>query len=136
MLAYNRCTPPSPRTCPEPDCWASVRGLPVDGLLDDAPLDDTLGVVGSARIDPRLSPEISFWWFSHTTQLLPADSFVVDDHLDGIGEHQNLGGRTVAFVVLLCVVSLLLSLRQGQNLSAESASSNYPLLAANVDSAG
>ena len=51
-------------------------------------------------------------------------------------EHQNLGGRTVAFVVLLCVVSLLLSLRQGQSLSAESASSNYPLLAANVDSAG
>merc|ERR1711942_209761 len=80
--------------------------------------------------------EISFWWFSHSTQLLPADSFVVDDHLGRIGEHQNLGGRIVAFVVLLFAVSLLLSLRQGRSLSAESASSNCPLLAANVDSAG
>ena len=46
MLAYNHCTPPSPRTYPEPDYWASERGLPVDGTFDDAPLDDTLGFVG------------------------------------------------------------------------------------------
>ena len=70
------------------------------------------GLLGKGVLTPRLLPEISFWWFLYSTQLLLADSFVVDDHLDGIGEHQNLGGRTVAVVVLLYVVFLLLSLRK------------------------